>query len=116
MTTAAIAKTFTEALKRQDYPAAEACWAEDVVSIENMEGPMQRVAGREAVHGKSVWWFGAHEIHAFEAHGPYVNGDQFAVRFKVDVTNKESGQRVKMDEVGLYTVRAGKVAEERFYS
>lgn len=111
-----VAKTFTEALKRQDYPAAEAFWADDVVSIENMEGPMQRIQGREAVHGKSVWWFGAHDIHSFEAQGPFVNGDQFALLFRIDVTARDSGQRVKMDEVGVYTVRNGKISEERFYT
>ena len=32
----------------------------------------------------------------------------------MDVTVKESGQRMQMDEIGLYTVRDGKIAEERF--
>ncbi len=109
------AKTFTEALRRQDYAAAEAMWSEDVVSIENMDGPMARLEGREAVHGKSVWWFGAHEVHAYEVQGPFVNGDQFALVFRIDVTQKESGQRIQMEEVGLYTVRNGKVTEERFF-
>lgn len=90
-------------------------WADNVVSIEAMEGPMARVEGRPAVQGKSDWWNNAHEVHAATAHGPYVNGDQFAVRFTMDVTNKESGQRMQMDEVGLYTVKNGKIVEERFY-
>ena len=109
------AQQFTDALKAQNYPAAEAFWAEDVVSIENMEGPMQRLQGRAAVHGKGEWWFGAHEVHSYEALGPYVNGEQFAVVFRIDVTQKESGQRVKMEEVGLYTVKNGKISEERFF-
>jgi ketosteroid isomerase-like protein len=116
MSTAEVAKKFTDALKAQNYAAAEALWSDDVVSIENMEGPMQRLEGKAAVHGKSEWWFAAHEIHSFAAEGPFVNGDQFAVVFRIDVTNKESGQRVKMEEVGLYTVRGGRVAEERFYN
>jgi ketosteroid isomerase-like protein len=33
----------------------------------------------------------------------------------MDVTPKQSGQRTTMDEVGLYTVRNGKIAEERFF-
>jgi ketosteroid isomerase-like protein len=43
-----------------------------------------------------------------------VNGDQFALRFHLDVTQKASGQRMQMEEVALYTVREGKVVEERF--
>ena len=35
--------------------------------------------------------------------------------FKIDVTRKQTGERVKMDEVGLYTVRSGKIVEERFF-
>ncbi len=35
-------------------------------------------------------------------------------QFEMDVTEKSSGQRHQMAEVGLYTVRAGKVAQEEF--
>jgi ketosteroid isomerase-like protein len=116
MSAADTAKTFTAALKRQDYAAAEAMWSDYVVSIESMDGPMQRLEGRKAVHGKSAWWFDNHTIHSFDCQGPFVNGDQFALVFKIDVTNKESGQRIAMEEVALYTVRGGKVCEERFYT
>jgi ketosteroid isomerase-like protein len=44
-----------------------------------------------------------------------VNGDQFTVRFKMDVTVKETGQRNQMDEIALYTIKDGKIAEERFF-
>ena len=50
-----------------------------------------------------------------EVEGPYLNGDQFAVRMKMDLTVKESGERITMDEIGLYTVKDGKIAEERFF-
>ena len=44
-----------------------------------------------------------------------VSGDQFALRFKFDITPKATGERATMDEVGLYTVKDGKITEERFY-
>lgn len=115
MRTADVATQFTDALKAQDYPKAESFWADDVVSIENMDGPMKEMRGREAVHGKGEWWFGAHEVHKSEIKGPFVNGDQFSVIFNMDVTQKESGNRIQMEEVGLYTVKNGKIAEERFF-
>lgn len=90
-------------------------WDDDVISFEAMEGPMAVTDGREAVEGKSEWWNAAHEIHGVDAHGPFVNGDQFAVRFVMDVTNKESGERITMDEVALYTVDDGRIVEERFF-
>jgi ketosteroid isomerase-like protein len=32
----------------------------------------------------------------------------------MDVTAKETGHRMTMDEVGIYTVKNGKIVEERF--
>ena len=90
-------------------------WADDVVSIEAMDGPMARVEGIAAVRAKTAWWNGAHEVHSGTAEGSYVNGNQFAVRYKIDVTAKDSGQRMQMDEIALYTLRDGKIVEERFF-
>ena len=114
MSTADVAKKFTDALKAGKFEDAEKFWSDDVVSVEAMDGPMKEAKGRTAVHAKGEWWTANHDVHKFETSGPYVNGDQFALRFLIDVTPKESGKRVQMDEVGLYTVRNGKIVEERF--
>jgi ketosteroid isomerase-like protein len=37
------------------------------------------------------------------------------MRFAIDVTVKETGERVRMDEAGLYTMRDGLIVEERFF-
>ncbi len=76
---------------------------------------MARVEGAAAVKAKSEWWYGAHEVHSATTEGPYVNGNQFVVRFSIDVTQKETGQRIQMQEIGLYTMRDGKIVEERFF-
>lgn len=94
--------------------SGEKYWADDVVSLEAMEGDMARIEGKVGVKAKGEWWSANHEIHSVEVEGPYVHGDQFVVRFKMDVTPK-GGQRLQMDEVGLYTVRNGKIVEERFF-
>jgi len=109
------AKKFADACKVGRYEDAEAMWAEDVVSYENMEGPMRELRGRQAVHDKGVWWFENHTIHKSDTEGPFVNGDQFALIFRMDITRKSDGERIKMEEVGLYTVKNGKIAEERFF-
>ncbi|KAB7646221.1 nuclear transport factor 2 family protein [Polymorphobacter fuscus] len=90
-------------------------WADDIVSIEAMDGPMGRIEGRAGVDAKGEWWSGAHEIHGAETHGPWVNGDQFSVRWVMDVTQKDSGTRLTIDEIALYTVRDGKIVEEKFF-
>ena len=97
--------------------AGEKYWADDVVSVEAGAPPGGDPAshGKAAVVAKSEWWANSHETHSAEAHGPYVNGDQFAVRFVMDVTVKDTGARMKMDEIGVYTVKDGKIAEERFF-
>ena len=94
--------------------AGEKYWAEDVLSVE-AAGDNAESRGKAAARAKGEWWANAHEVHSVEVDGPYINGDQFSVRFKMDMTVKETGQRQQMDEVGLYTLKNGKIAEERFF-
>ncbi|UVK44262.1 nuclear transport factor 2 family protein [Mesorhizobium sp. AR07] len=116
MTIAEIAKDFTELLKQGDHERAAGKYnADDIVSYEAMDGPMAIARGKDALKQKGQWWQENHEVHGGSVEGPYLNGDQFAVRFKFDITPKATGERVTMDEVGLYTVKNGKITEERFY-
>lgn len=111
-----LATAFTNLLKAGDHEGAARQYnADDIVSIEAMEGPMACIQGTEAVAKKAEWWYANHEVHSVETFGPFVNGDQFAVRFTMDLTVKETGVRSQSEEIGLYTVRDGKIVEERFY-
>lgn len=98
--------------------AIETLYADDIVSIEaqDMEGMPARMEGLEAIKGKNRWWYENHEVHAMLASGPFCGHDQsqFAVLFELDTTAKGTGERSQMKEVGLYTVRDGKVAQEAF--
>jgi ketosteroid isomerase-like protein len=95
--------------------SGEKYWADDVVSYENMPGAeMAEIRGKAGVRGKGEWWAANHEVHDVVVEGPYLHGDQFAVRFKMELTPK-GGERTTMDEIGLYTIKAGKIAEERFF-
>jgi ketosteroid isomerase-like protein len=116
MSTKDIAAAFTALLKAGDHEgAAKKYNAPNIVSLEAMDGPMARVEGAEAVQKKGEWWYANHTVHSVTAEGPWVNGDQFAVRFSMDVTPKETGKRMQGQEIGLYTVKNGKIVEERFY-
>lgn len=116
MTIAELAKDFTELLRQGNHDGAGAKYnADDIASYEAPDGPMAVSNGKEAVRQKGEWWAANHEVHGASVEGPYVNGDQFAVRFSFDITPKATGERVTMDEVGLYTVKDGKIVEERFY-
>ena len=54
------------------------------------------------------------EVHSAKVGGPFVAGDTFVVQFDVDATDKTSKKRMQMSEVGIYTVKDGKVAREEF--
>jgi ketosteroid isomerase-like protein len=119
MDTRAVAAEFTRLCKEgKADEAGQRFWSDKVVSIEAMDGPMARCSGLKEVEAKGEWWYTNNEVHSFETEGPFVNGDQFALQFKIDVTPKTgemAGKRMQMTEVGLYTVKDGKVVEERFF-
>jgi ketosteroid isomerase-like protein len=96
--------------------SGEKYWSADVISYENAPpgADMAEIRGVEGVRAKGEWWAANHEVHGVEVEGPYINGDQFTVRFKMDLTPKDGARRT-MDEIGLYTIRDGKIAEERFF-
>jgi len=115
MTTQELAQAFTDLLKSgKSDEAGRTYWSDDIVSMEAMEGDMAVLKGRKAVDGKGAWWYANNEVHGMQVEGPFVHGSQFVVRFGMDVTPK-GGKRMKMDEVGLYTVKDGKIVEERFF-
>ena len=102
----------------KNMEALDTLFAADVVSVEvcEMPGtPSRETKGLAAVKGKGEWWVANHEIHAANVSGPWPHDDRFIVGFQYDVTHKPSGQRIKMDEAALYTVRDGKIVREAFF-
>jgi hypothetical protein len=92
-------------------------FAENSVSVEAGAPPgMDRTAkGLKAIREKGDWWRDNHTVHRIEVSGPYPNDNRFAVRFFFDITNKPSGQRMSMEEIGLFTVEGGKITREEFF-
>jgi len=102
----------------KNLEALNTLFADDVVSVEAvaMPGtPSRESKGLAAVKGKGEWWVANHEIHSATVTGPWPHDDRFIVGFQYDVTNKPSGQRMKLDEAGLYTVKNGKIVREEFF-
>ena len=100
--------------------AMEELYSHHIVSVEPHGGPNMpaRMEGIEAIRGKGEWWEANHEIHAVEVVGPWPHGDRFIVRMTMDVTAKGgpmAGNRFKMDEAALYTVKDGKITMEEFF-
>ena len=104
----------------KNHEALETLFADDMVSVEavampGMPGMEQEAKGLAPVKAKGQWWRDNHEVHSAAVTGPWPHGDRFVVGFQYDVNNKPSGKRMKLDEVGLYTVRDGKIAREEFF-
>jgi ketosteroid isomerase-like protein len=102
----------------QNVESINTLYAEDVESIEAGAPPGASgiTRGKAAVLANNVKWLEAHEVHSAVTEGPYPHGDdRFAVVFRYDVTNRASNQRMKLDEVALYTLQGGKIAKEEFF-
>jgi hypothetical protein len=99
----------------------EAClqelFSKDAVSVEAFAPPgVERAAsGLAAIRAKGEKWNQDHQVHSVELSGPFPHDQRFAVYFRFDVTNKPSSKRFTMEEVGLFTVEAGKIAREEFF-
>ena len=118
ITTAQIANDLVNLCKQYKFEEClEKYYSPDIVSVESMSMPEMpaEMRGIEAIRGKNKWWIENHEVHSAEVNGPFIGENQFAVQFKFDVTNKPSGKRMQMDEMGLYTVKNGKIVHEHFF-
>lgn len=83
----------------------------DIVSV---EGDGQSFKGMKGLEGKSAWWYSQNTVHGTRAEGPFVGADSFAVAFTMDVEAKQTGHRSTFREVGVYTVKNGKIVREEF--
>jgi hypothetical protein len=110
MSTAEIAKGLTDLCRQnKNMEAIEKYYSDGIVSVESSGGPAMpaEMKGIEAIKGN--------ELHNEEVNGPFLGENQFAVEFKMDVTQKASGKRMHMEEMALYTVEGGKIVREHFF-
>ncbi len=101
----------------KNHEALNTLFSDDVVSVEAgaMPGMSRESKGLAAVKAKGEWWMANHEVHSANITGPWPHDDKFIVGFQYDVTNKPSSKRMELDEVGLYTVKNGKIVREEFF-
>ena len=96
-----------------DAPLWDAHWHPDFVSVEGMG---DAYAGRPAVQAKCDKWMSEHTIHGCKASGPYVSETGFTVKYDMDLEPKSGAwPRMNMGDVGIYTVKDGKVVREEFW-
>ena len=117
MNTEEVANKVVELTRKQAWhEAVDALYDKDIVSVEahGMDGQSPEKRGIDAIRGKADWWINTMEVHSFEVNGPFVAHDRFVVQYDVDVTDKDSKRRFQLSEVGVYTVKNGKIVREEF--
>ena len=117
MSTQEVAERVVELVRQQAwYKALDTLYDKDIVSVEASasEGESVEKRGIDQVRGKIDWWLNAMEVHSFTAKGPFVAHDRFVVQYDADVTEKNSKKRFQLSEVGVYTVKNGKIVREEF--
>jgi hypothetical protein len=97
----------------KNFDVMRTLYAPNIVSV---EGDGAETAGQEPVIKKSETWGANNQIHSEHVQGPYFNGpNQFAVYYTFEVTPKATGKRIKLEEVGVYTVKGDKITREQFF-
>jgi len=102
----------------RNLDAISKLYSPNIESTEPMdfEGMPARMTGIDAIRKKNEWWYENFDTNRHDVDGPYVNGEQFAVRYSFETTNKKTRERQQMNEIAVYTVKDGKIAQERFFN
>ena len=117
MNTQEVANKVVELTRKQAWrEAIDSLYANDIVAVEARpdESGSFETRGIEGIRGKTDWWEKNMEVHSCKVSGPFVAHDRFVVQYDVDMTDKNSKERMQMSEVGVYTVKDGKIVREEF--
>ncbi|MDX2002427.1 MAG: nuclear transport factor 2 family protein [Chitinophagales bacterium] len=116
MTTQAVANRLAELCRQGDfYTAQQELYHENATSTEPEHTGWGTAQGTQAIIEKGKQWADSvAEFHGCTVSEPQVSGNFFSVAMNVETTNKE-GNRINMEELGVYEVRDGKVVSEQFF-
>jgi hypothetical protein len=106
--------------KGKNMEAIDSLYDKSIVSVEAHGSPEMpaEMRGIDKIRGKNQWWNENNEVHSAKVEGPFPHNDRFAVKFQWDVTPKAGpgkGKRMQMNEIGIYTVKNGKIVREEFF-
>ncbi len=115
-----IGRTFVQAMRdRNGLASVDEMYAENAQSIEAVVPPVRQfriTKGRDAIKAKREDWLKTHEIQTLTADGPFVHPpNRFGVRFNAEVMQKDTGQRMNLSEIAIYSVEDGKIVLEEFF-
>ncbi len=117
MNTEEVAQKVVELVRKQAWhEALDTLYDKNIVSVEARasEGESPEKRGIDQVREKTDWWVNNMQVHSAKVSGPFVAHDRFVVQYDIDVTEKDSKKRMQLSEVGVYTVKDGKIVREEF--
>jgi hypothetical protein len=91
-------------------------YSPDIESIEDGNtSDIGRVKGMDGLKKKGEWLSRLFEVHNIKASAPMVADNWFSVMFEIDTTDKQSGERSTLSEIGIYKVEDGKIVKEHYF-
>ncbi len=97
--------------------ALKELFSSDALSIEPYESPdfARETKGMDAILAKGKKWSEmVSELHSFKISEPLIADDSFALTMLIDVTMK-GRERMKHNELCVYTISGGKIVSEQFF-
>jgi hypothetical protein len=114
-----IADEFTALMASGDVKAAaQKYWAHDISIIEPGEATNEEffhVTGFAAAQVRLENWLRGKAMADVLVDGPFITGDNFALFIDMDLIDQVTGARAPFSEIAVYTVRDGKITEERHF-
>lgn len=98
----------------KNFDVMHALYAPDIASVEPTG---TTTTGKAAVIKKSEVWAAGVTIHGEVVLGPFCCApNQFATKTTFDITRKQTGERVQLEEITVYTVNSEDlITREQFY-
>jgi len=91
-------------------------YSPDIESIEEWNtSEIARVKGMEGLKRKGQSLSQQFEVHNIKASDAVVADNWFSVKFEIDTTDKKSGKRSTLSEIGVYKVEDGKIIKEYYF-
>lgn len=116
MTTQEVADRYMELARQgKNIEIQMELYSDDVECIEPAKAPNPGAKGKEVVMERLKGWYaGIEEMHESSMTEPVIMGNHFSVGSMVDITMKGAG-RMKMEEIGVYEVKDGKIVKEQYF-
>ena len=115
MDTRHIGNRLVELCRARKYlQAIDELYADDASSCEDF-GEARQVSSKSAIRGGTEKWLATFDLPEHHIDAPVYCGDKFAVRFTGRMVKKDGSAEHKYQEVGIYTVKNGRIVGQEFF-